>query len=87
MLKFCRLQLSGLGQLVLLDVDGLGQDLVSGALGLVELEPVEVVESLSTPLHLHSLGPGGRGPLLRDLVGLPRFAHNPRPVKYNKKIF
>ena len=73
------LQLSGLGEFVLLDVDSLGQDFVSGALGFEQLEPVEVVEALAATLHLHSLGPGGLGPLLGDLVSLPCLANNSGP--------
>jgi hypothetical protein len=78
MLIHC-LQLSGFGEFVLLDVDGLGQDFVSGTLCLEQLEPVKVVEALATTLHLHSLGPGRLGPLLRDLVSLPCLANNSGP--------
>lgn len=70
----CRLELSLLGELLLLGVDSLGDDLVPGALGLHELEPLEVVESRPGGLHLHALGPGALLPLLGDLVGLPLLA-------------
>ena len=75
------LQLSGFGQLVLLDVDGLGENLVACRLGLHQLEPVEVVQSLATSLLFHALGPGGLCPLLGDFVVLPGLSDNTGSVK------
>ena len=62
------LQLLGLDELPLLDVDSLGDDLVPGCLSLSQLEAVKVCEGGAAGLHLHALGPGGLGPLLADLL-------------------
>ena len=72
-------QLSGLGELPLLDVDGLVEDLVPGGLGLHELEAVEVVEGAPLLGGRHPLGPRGRRPLPGDVLRLPRLAHHARP--------
>ena len=58
------LQLSGFGQFVLFDVHCLGQNLVSRALGFVQLEAVKIVETLTAFFHFHALRPGRLSPLL-----------------------
>ena len=72
-------QLSGLGELPLLDVDGLVEDLVPGGLGLHQLEAVKVVEGAPLLGGRHPLGPRGRRPLPGDVLRLPRLAHHARP--------
>ena len=77
-IEFCivkrSLQFASFRHFVLLDGNSLSEDLIPGTLGLLQLEPIEIVEAFTLDFVLHALGPSGFGPLFGDLLVFPGFS-------------